>query len=316
MGTRTWSRRGVLTAAGRRRAGLEAIDIFGNPIPDRAPVAPPVVPPAPAPAPQANSALLTGTNKAAVEKSQRLLQNAPLNINLPVEEMYALDANGKVLFHNVGTKHAVSGAPPASLPQAEQNRLRRAQKHVTHNHPLFRPLSDADVTMMIANNNESIEARTIPLKPKQRAFINIMLQEMLNMPDAFGGTGSPKFVAAAKQIVEALLANPNALNFSFTAAQSKSTINIQEASVKAMLFQNMVQLTHRYAANFNMFRDVNKLIAPAIAAANDPSLSARTIKKWSEDAMEMVAQVASVIVALESYNNNFGTNITYGIQMN
>jgi hypothetical protein len=65
-----------------------------------------------------------------------------------------------------------------------------------------------------------------------------------------------------------------------------------------------------------MFRDVNKLIAPAIAAANDPSLSARTIKKWSEDAMEMVAQVASVIVALESYNNNFGTNITYGIQMN
>ena len=34
MGTRTWSRRGVLTAAGRRRAGLEAINIFGEPIPD------------------------------------------------------------------------------------------------------------------------------------------------------------------------------------------------------------------------------------------------------------------------------------------
>jgi len=40
MGTRTYSRRGVLTAAGRRRAGLEAIDILGRPIPDRvAPVA-------------------------------------------------------------------------------------------------------------------------------------------------------------------------------------------------------------------------------------------------------------------------------------
>ena len=38
MGTRTYSRRGVngqrvLTAAGRRRAGLEAIDILGNPVP-------------------------------------------------------------------------------------------------------------------------------------------------------------------------------------------------------------------------------------------------------------------------------------------
>ena len=37
MGTRTYSRRGVLTAAGRRRAGLEAIDIFGNVIPNATP---------------------------------------------------------------------------------------------------------------------------------------------------------------------------------------------------------------------------------------------------------------------------------------
>jgi len=42
MGTRTYSRRSstgerVLTAEGRRRAGLEAIDILGNPVPDRAP---------------------------------------------------------------------------------------------------------------------------------------------------------------------------------------------------------------------------------------------------------------------------------------
>ena len=35
MGTRTYSRRGVLTAAGRRRAGLEAINIFGEPIPEQ-----------------------------------------------------------------------------------------------------------------------------------------------------------------------------------------------------------------------------------------------------------------------------------------
>jgi hypothetical protein len=49
MGTRTYSRRGVLTAAGRRRAGLEAIDIFGNPIPDRAGVAAPQVVPEPEP---------------------------------------------------------------------------------------------------------------------------------------------------------------------------------------------------------------------------------------------------------------------------
>ena len=45
MGTRTYSRRGVngqrvLTAEGRRRAGIEAIDILGNPVPDR-PVAAP-----------------------------------------------------------------------------------------------------------------------------------------------------------------------------------------------------------------------------------------------------------------------------------
>ena len=41
MGTRTYSRRGVLTAAGRRRAGLEAIDIFGekiSPIPAQKPI--------------------------------------------------------------------------------------------------------------------------------------------------------------------------------------------------------------------------------------------------------------------------------------
>ena len=47
MGTRTYSRRGVngqrvMTAEGRRRAGLEAIDILGNPVPDRAPAAPPL----------------------------------------------------------------------------------------------------------------------------------------------------------------------------------------------------------------------------------------------------------------------------------
>jgi len=34
MGTRTYSRRGVLTAAGRRRAGLEAVDILGNAVPE------------------------------------------------------------------------------------------------------------------------------------------------------------------------------------------------------------------------------------------------------------------------------------------
>ena len=49
MGTRTYSRRGVLTTAERRRAGLEAIDILGNPIPDRVGVAAPRVVPAPAP---------------------------------------------------------------------------------------------------------------------------------------------------------------------------------------------------------------------------------------------------------------------------
>ena len=57
MGTRTYSRRGVLTAAGRRRAGLEAIDIFGNALPGGAtpPPATPVVPSAPVtpPAPKA-----------------------------------------------------------------------------------------------------------------------------------------------------------------------------------------------------------------------------------------------------------------------
>ena len=62
MGTRTYSRRGVLTAAGRRRAGLEAIDIFGNRIPDRgtvpvparpAAVQPQPVAPAPEPVPTA-----------------------------------------------------------------------------------------------------------------------------------------------------------------------------------------------------------------------------------------------------------------------
>ena len=47
MGTRTYSRRGVLTRLGRQRAGLEAIDILGRPIPDRvAPVAAVVAPPA------------------------------------------------------------------------------------------------------------------------------------------------------------------------------------------------------------------------------------------------------------------------------
>ena len=316
MGTRTYSRRGVLTAAGRRRAGLEAIDIFGNPIPDRAPVAPPVAPPVPAPAPQANNALLSGTNKAAVEKSQRLSKNAPLNINLPVEEMYALDANGKVLFHNVGTAAAVSASPPTSLPQKEQNRLRRAQAHVTHNHPIFRPLSDADVIMMIANNNESIEARTKPLEPKQRVFINNMLQEMLTQPYALDGTGNPRFAAAAKQIIEALLANPNALNFSFTAAQSKPTQRIEEAAIKAMMFQFTVQNTHQTAAKFNMYRDQSRLITQTILATNDPSLSSENIKKWSQDALEMVAQAASIAVAIETHNTAFGTNITYGMQMN
>jgi len=54
MGTRTYSRRGVLTAAGRRRAGLESIDIFGNALPGGTtpPPAAPVVPPAPVTPPE------------------------------------------------------------------------------------------------------------------------------------------------------------------------------------------------------------------------------------------------------------------------
>ena len=46
MGTRTWSRKGVLTAAGRRRAGIvgQELDIFGDPIPDSGTPAPAPVP--------------------------------------------------------------------------------------------------------------------------------------------------------------------------------------------------------------------------------------------------------------------------------
>ena len=316
MGTRTWSRRGVLTAAGRRRAGLEAIDIFGNPIPDRAPVAPPVAPPAPVPAPQNNRVLFTGTNTAAVEKSLRILQSVPLNIKAAKEEAHILDENGNVLWKNDGKATSVSIDPPSTLPLSEQDRLRSLSAHITHNHPIVRPLSDTDIFALISRGLESMQARTKPMTSEQREFFNSMLVTLRDSPNAFGGT-SPELSAMARQFVDTLLANPNALSFTFTVAQPKLANKLLNAANNGMRFRSGAAAMFRDIKNMTCFLNVNLLFRKAVDGAS-PRMSANgedKLIKWATDAVEMIAQQAAIAVAVAKYNQQYGTNITYGMQI-
>ena len=144
MGTRTWSRRGVLTAAGRRRAGLEAIDIFGNALPGGAtpPPAAPVVPPAPVtpPAPKATprprpQPKTTAAPTPAVQptrpvpprltenakKSQRRDDGLQATIQLTPEQYDSLEANTptKVLangqIYRIDYSMRPDNPPPGSI---------------------------------------------------------------------------------------------------------------------------------------------------------------------------------------------------------
>ena len=95
MGTRTYSRRGVLTAAGRRRDGLEAIDIFGNPIPDRGTV--PVMTPEVKRAVETPSKL-TNIQKEWREKIKTEVQNNP---GVALSDLPPLNYTGKTGFEKI-----------------------------------------------------------------------------------------------------------------------------------------------------------------------------------------------------------------------
>jgi len=318
MGTRTYSRRGVLTAAGRRRAGLEAIDIFGNPIPDRVPAAPTVVPPAPVPAPRNNRVLFTGTNTGAVEKSLRILQSVPLNVKAAREEAYMLDENGNVLWKNNGGATSVSIDPPSSLPLSEQDRLSSLMAHVTHNHPIVRPISDSDIVGLLSKGLESIQARTKPMTPEQREFFNSMLVTIRDSPGAFGGT-SPELATMARQFVDTLLANPDALSFTFTVARPKPTASekMRDAVINATYFRSGAASMFRAIKNMTCFLNVNQLFRKTVASAS-PRMTINgeaKLIKWATDAVEMIAQQASIAVAIDKYNQQHNGNLTYGIQI-
>ena len=108
MGTRTYSRRGVLTAAGRRRAGLEAINIFGETIPDAEP-----------PKPTATSEL------ADFQKSWRDRINAEIAANPKTELSDAswVASNDLQIFKD--TVYAVQALDDAQLKQLlEEQRAR------------------------------------------------------------------------------------------------------------------------------------------------------------------------------------------------
>jgi len=317
MGTRTYSRRGVLTAAGRRRAGLEAIDIFGNPIPDRAPVAPPVVPPAPVPAPQNNRVIFTGANTAAVENSLRILQSVPLNVKAAREEAYMIDENGNVLYKNNGGTTFVSIDPPSSLPLSEQDRLWSLVSHITHNHPIVRPISDTDIVGLLSKGLESIQARTKPMTPEQREFFNSTLVALRDSPGAFGGTQTPELASMARQFIDTLLANPDALNFTFTVARPKLANKMLNATVNGLNFRRGAAAMFRDVQKMICFQNINQLFRKTIASASPRMIINGEAKliRWALDAAEMIAQQASIAVAVDKYNQQYGGNLTYGIQM-
>ena len=104
MGTRTWSRRGVLTAAGRRRSGLEAIDILGNTI------TLPVTAERPSPAQNTSWSPYTDTT----------LYN-PALLPAPVQEM--IKGGGAKVFQEVNDRQLVDTIMRISSYQSEMNLL-------------------------------------------------------------------------------------------------------------------------------------------------------------------------------------------------
>jgi len=229
MGTRTYSRRAadgtrVLTALGRRRAGIvgQDVDIFGDPIPD-------VNPPAPAPVTtEAANVLVLGKNRADWDSAMTRFKAIPLDRTLPNEQLVLLDDNYAVLSREDGDRNSVSeeNVDPQVLQQV---------KWLTHNHPDSVPLSTADLRNIMANGRSGIEARCNPITPAQRTTMNEYFQ---SVRDDLVRTQQTKLskqaranVDALMQVVDTFLTNPTATQWTFIAHNSDSTPQFRNAGL-------------------------------------------------------------------------------------
>jgi hypothetical protein len=155
------------------------------------------------------------------------------------------------------------------------------------------------------------------MKPEQREFFNSMLKTIRDSPDAFGGTQNPELATMARQFVDTLLANPDALNFTFTVARPKLSDKMLNAANNGLYFRSGAAEMFRDIKRMTCFLNVNQLFRKTVAEASPRMIINGEAKmiKWAMDAVEMIAQQASIAVAVEKYNQQHNGNLTYGVTM-
>lgn len=217
MGTRTWSRKGVLTAAGRRRqsaGGVNApiLDIWGevigddedivNPAPPPIPVTPPTptpvaptgvavpvpaprtrrsrsAPPVPPPVPTPTPTPTGATPLVSVEggNPQGLRSAVDALSTVPLDR--SLRYEQLILVDGNNNEIArVDGDRSSASESTIPDRTRSAAKYLIHNHPSPVPFSPADLGNVILNGRRGIEARGKPVSASERKQMNAQFTAM------------------------------------------------------------------------------------------------------------------------------------------